>query len=153
MSKNMNNVYFALIFFSAFVSRSQSLRFSYDANGNQIERKLVLIQMQSFSNAVYSEEENVLFSVNSEDVRKLEMIEEIEVFPNPVIDWVTMQWNEEMNVSAIELFDNNGKFQFSRVITFGKSELFDLSQYPAGVYFFRIIGKKGEQKTVKIVKK
>ncbi|WP_372474208.1 hypothetical protein AB4865_02765 [Capnocytophaga sp. ARDL2] len=80
-----NKITFSLLLMGC-LSNAQSLQFSYDANGNQIQRKLDVIEIQSFLYNSYPKEEIDSFSDNNEN------FEEIEVFPNPVIDWVTVQW-------------------------------------------------------------
>ncbi len=69
---------------------------------------------------------------------------DLEVFPNPATDEFYL--NTSLEDYSVEILDFNGKALFSGFYV----RRFDVSQYPAGVYFLSI-SSKGLQKTVKVV--
>lgn len=69
---------------------------------------------------------------------------DLEVFPNPVVDELYL--NTSLENFSVEMVDNNGK-----IISYGTNiHQFDLSQYPAGIYFLSA-WSNGIRKTVKVV--
>ena len=68
----------------------------------------------------------------------------IEVFPNPVKDILTIQYDfiGEMN---LQIISNDGKLLVEKTIVFaGGMATFDFSELPKGVYFLRLVDEQEE---------
>lgn len=77
----------------------------------------------------------------------------IEIFPNPVVDLVNVEWNHELNIRELMLYDNNGKLlQLKKVHQGTTKERFDLSSYSSGMYYIRIYDNSQQSKSFKIIK-
>ena len=62
------------------------------------------------------------------------------IFPNPCVNLLTVSMAE--NILKLELTDGNGKLIFEKN-TYQTTETFDLSKYPTGIYFLKVVNEKG----------
>lgn len=150
----MNKTLLFLTFLASNVN-AQTLEFSYDSSGNQIERRLVVISINSLSQTNSSEqteneEETLLPKSNSlNDNASI-----IEFYPNPVVDLLNVEWGPELQLTEIMLFDNLGKLlQVKKVNSGTVRETFNLSTYSSGVYYIRVFDASKQSKSYKIIKK
>jgi hypothetical protein len=124
--------------------------FSYDAEGNQTERKFewsTTAKVASTPTKETAPTKEIEPKVLSEDV--------VSYHPNPVKDELLLQWelSQDHSVAAINVFDfkmqllqsyNNNSKSNSKNISF--------SNYPGGVYVVVLLYSNGKQKTIKIIK-
>ena len=64
------------------------------------------------------------------------LLETIEMFPNPVVDILTIQYNEQLVMDTITIYDILGKKMF--VVRDDFSGAVDMQLLPSGVYFVRM---------------
>lgn len=135
-------------------AKSQTLEFTYDAAGNQIQRELVTIYLNSLNstNSVEDseqEEETMLPKSESANVNSTT----IEIYPNPVVDLLNVEWPLELQITEIILFDNSGKMlQLKKVYEGTTRETFNLGTYSSGIYYLRVFDRTQQSKTYKIIK-
>ncbi len=133
---------------------AQTLQFTYDSAGNQIQRELVTISVNSLlsTNSIEEteqEEETLLPKSNFINDNSTT----IEFYPNPVIDLLNVEWNSELQLTEIMVFDNNGKLlQLKKVYEGTIREVFDLSSYASGIYYIRVFDVTQQSKSYKIIK-
>lgn len=72
------------------------------------------------------------------DIEDLVMPAQLEIFPNPATNQVTIEW-EKMPKIRIEVFDVLGR-QVERFTAFGGRKFLDVSQWDKGVYFIQADG-------------
>lgn len=64
------------------------------------------------------------------------------VFPNPVINFTTMSWSQR--AEALELIDTQGRLLLTISLDIkgeNGTHLLDMSTFPAGLYFIRLVGE------------
>lgn len=136
-------------------TKAQTLEFTYDSAGNQIQRELVTISVNSIksTNSVYEteqEEETMLPKSNS--INDNSTI--IELYPNPVVDLLNVEWQSNLQITQIMLFDGTGKMlQLKKVNEGTIKETFNLSSYSSGMYYIRLFDAFQQSKSYKIIKK
>lgn len=136
-------------------TKAQTLEFTYDSAGNQIQRELVTIFLNSLLSSntkegTEEEEETLLPKANSLN----ENSTIIEFYPNPVIDLLNVEWDPTLLPTEIMLFDNKGKLlQLKKVYEGTVRETFDLSTYASGIYYIRVFDSNKQSKSYKIIKK
>lgn len=146
-----------LIFITFFVINSvkaQTLLFTYDAAGNQVQRELVIISVNSITstNNVETEQEEETMLPKSNSLNDNASV--IEFYPNPVVDLLNVEWSPELQLTEIMLFDNLGKLlQVKKVNNGTVRETFNLSTYSSGVYYIRVFDASKQSKSYKIIKK
>ena len=134
---------------------AQTFQFTYDPAGNQIQRELVTISVNSLlsTNSVEEteqEEETLLPKSNSINDNSTT----IEFYPNPVVDLLNVEWNPELQLTEIMVFDNRGKLlQLKKVYEGTAREVFNLSTYASGIYYIHIFDANRQSKSYKIIKK
>jgi len=75
----------------------------------------------------------------------------VNVFPNPVVDFLTISnKNEDQNLTVL-LTDVNGKRLYSWKLNSSTTEI-DVSNYETGIYFVNISNAKNNIKSFKILK-
>jgi uncharacterized delta-60 repeat protein len=75
----------------------------------------------------------------------------IRIYPIPVIDKLFISVSNPLPQTSISIFSVTGQPVYTSKITNIITEI-DLSQYPSGVYFIRIVSKNGETIIKKIIK-
>lgn len=86
-----------------------------------------LKQMDFDGNFEYSEVETVLVKADVE----------VRIFPNPVMNELSLAWNDENEFLNMRVIDNAGKVVASRTVTQG--ERLDVSHLPDGVYHVQLV--------------
>lgn len=76
-------------------------------------------------------------------------LENLQVYPNPVIDKVKVVYTQ--NIDRVELYDVLGKIIYSNKVQNTDVEI-DMTQYPTATYFLKIYADN-KLKTVKLIKK
>lgn len=136
-------------------ANAQTLQFTYDPAGNQIQRELVTISVNSLlsTNSVEEaeqEEETLLPKSNSINDNSTT----IEFYPNPVVDLLNVEWQSNLQITEIMLFDSTGKMlQLKKVYEGTTRETFNLSSYSSGIYYVRLFDSFQQSKSYKIIKK
>ena len=134
--------------------KAQTLEFTYDPAGNQIQRELVTLSVNSLlsTNSIEEteqEEDTLLPKSNSLNDNSTT----IEFYPNPVVDLLNVEWDSALNPTEIMLFDNRGKLlQLKKVYEGTMRETFDLSTYASGIYYIRVFDTNKQSKSYKIIK-
>jgi len=96
----------------------------------------------------YAKSSSVLLNIKSmtTDIRSFQEVVTIDVFPNPCHGKVTVRFSNFPDTGgSIEILDISGRKVVSRMVS-GMSEVFNLDQQPAGVYFVK--SKLGSNETV-----
>lgn len=146
-----------LFIFTLFVinaTKAQTLEFTYDPAGNQIQRELVTISVNSIksSNSVETEQEEETMLPKSNSINDNSTI--IELYPNPVVDLLNVEWQSNLQITQIMLFDGTGKMlQLKKVNEGTIKETFNLSSYSSGMYYIRLFDAFQQSKSYKIIKK
>ncbi len=91
---------------------------------------------------------NLLITAVSDEEESLMM----NIFPNPVIDEVQLQFSTEAKNITIELMNAEGKTLSSQNITNVKSFSIDMQTLPSGNYLLSVTEKSFKTKTYKIIK-
>lgn len=133
-------------------SNAQQLQFTYDSSGNQIQRELVTIQVNVLSrenpaNSIDEIEESSESKISLENAQ-------IDIYPNPVVDYLNVQWTNDLNISDVILYDNTGKLlQLKKNNSENSSMIFDLSTYSPGFYYIKVLDLNQMSKTFKVIKR
>ena len=78
-------------------------------------------------------------------------VDQINIYPNPVNDLVTIENPVSNQTMVIELFDSHGNNILRGKLDTGRNK-FDLSSYPSGAYIYRVFSiTDSQQKTGKII--
>lgn|SRR5690606_33448970 len=136
----------SLISFEGF---SQTLEFTYDSAGNQIQRELVTLTVSGFSTNSYQEDEPEQENVDMFDFNQAN----VEYFPNPVEDLLNVRWDSSVLITKIYLFSSSGQLLQIQEAANTTSTVFDLSSYSSGMYHLVLHTVDNQQKTYKIIKK
>jgi hypothetical protein len=67
----------------------------------------------------------------------------VNIYPNPAAGKINIQVSTEIRLVSAELYTITGKKLSERSLAGFTQESFDISAYPAGVYFIRLIGEDG----------
>ncbi|MNL13894.1 hypothetical protein D3C87_1348150 [compost metagenome] len=145
----------AVLFTILFVSSAfaQKLTFSYDAAGNQIERKWVCV------NCLTAKDQAAAKKVAEES--KIQIKEDfnagraIKVYPNPVSETLNVNWvtPEKIFLKRIEVFNMAGNRVFTTTYAPGQVEgQISFNRLPPGTYV--LIGHYSDSKTqsIKVIK-
>jgi hypothetical protein len=77
--------------------------------------------------------------------------EKVKVFPNPVVDFLNIQFPLSWSPANFEIFDISGVLHFKKELL-NSGEQLSLQNLPSGIYFYRLISKKGKVGTGKVLK-
>lgn len=66
----------------------------------------------------------------------------IDIYPNPANDKVLVEMNRMLTNVSLEILDINGRRIKSLTLLNGQSSV-DFSEYPAGIYIFKILNMNG----------
>ncbi len=139
----------------AHFTKAQTLVFTYDPAGNQVQRELVILPVNSLlstnsTEETEQEEETLLPKSNSINDNSTE----IELYPNPVVDILNVEWQSNLQITEIMLFDSTGKMlQLKKIYEGATRETFNLSSYSPGMYYVRLFDSFQQSKSYKIIKK
>ena len=136
------------------LGNAQTLEFSYDNAGNQVKRELVTISINSLmsTNNVETEQEEDTLLPESKSLNDNSTT--IEFYPNPVVDLLNVEWDYDLELTELMIFDNQGKLlQIKKVNKEATNEVFNFSTYASGVYYVRAFDAQQQSKSYKIIKK
>lgn len=154
----MNRFYFILMTWlaSCFAGPlyAQKLTFSYDASGNQIERRWVCVNCLTDDNRALAQK---IASQNKIE-QKIEDFNAgriIKVYPNPVSEILSVNWQtpEKIFLKSIEVFAMAGNRVFRATYPPGRLEAeIPFNRLPPGTYI--LIGFYSDSKTqsIKVIK-
>ncbi len=132
-------------------SSSQILFFSYDLEGNQIERKFV----QYFKIGSGTNVPKEITVIKEENIQEIPADNLISYYPNPVKDELYLQWElvQDNAVESINIYDLNGHLLQSYFNgTRANYQTISFLNYPTGVYAVVLLYSNGKQKSIKIIK-
>jgi hypothetical protein len=124
-----------------FLSAQMALSFGYDTAGNQTQRNLINILIQKN---------------NSVETFALADGDELKYWPNPVADYLNIEWfnDDERYCNNLSILNNQGKLLFSKDYRDDENiDRIDFSQFSVGMYFIKLSYSNKEQKQIKIIKK
>ena len=114
------------------ISISQTLRFSYDQNGNRNSRLIIEEVKSSFPDSSLS---------HNKKHTPYKAIKEVSVniFPNPTSDVINLHYNDydEKSGLKIDLYTANGE-SLKTFIVDKPDQTVDLTNYSAGIYYLKI---------------
>ena len=146
----MKHYLFLLPFFLVFsYSNAQTIIFSYDAAGNQINRVY-----NSTGNRTSNEPIKEYKDLTQNDMKKFFPEDVISYYPNPVRDELFIKWelNEDNKVNDIEIFSTTGQL-ISRISAENKNTIvIPFNNLPSGNYLVILNYKAGEKKSITIIK-
>ncbi|ARV05273.1 hypothetical protein BTO04_00560 [Polaribacter sp. SA4-10] len=89
------------------------------------------------------------FDTNSLSISSLNGIEEIQFYPNPVLE--SISFNKPNDISQIKIYDLNGKLVLRENIYSNNS--INIENLTSGIYIIKIFGKNGSIMNRKLIKK
>lgn len=126
---------FSLFFMSFAMGQTSTVRFTYDENGNRIERRVFVERMEQDENLmeqVVVDTINSFFTTLDKTTRLV-----FSVYPNPTEEKVTVICSCELpSAGRILLFSSLGVLLEERSLS--KIESFDLSHRSSGIYLLKI---------------
>lgn len=149
-----------LILFTLFLSViaspifAQKLTFSYDAAGNQTERRWVCVNCLTSKDQTLAQKKN---TENKDEIKKEEFNigRNIKVHPNPVSEILNVNWQtpEKIFLKSIEVFGMEGNRVFRASYSPGQDQTeITFHRLPPGTYI--LVGYYSDSKTqsIKIIK-
>lgn len=127
---------------AAFAQAPMPIEISYDAAGNRITRKVMMLNMSKGGS--YGDSTYYLDRMNAIQMK---------VYPNPTTGkvFVEMFEAEEIGKSVVRVYDNQGKRMYENTNKGSFVEV-DMSSFPSGYYIVDLWVKE-EHTTWKIIKK
>jgi hypothetical protein len=125
--------------------------FSYDIEGNQIERKFCYGCTSKIVNPIPKE----IIALKEEDLQKFSTDDVISYYPNPVNEELYLKWEliNDNTVFSINVYGLNGQLLKSYSgLTKTNSKNITFQNYPTGTYAVVLFYSNGEQKSIKIIK-
>ena len=116
---------------------------SMNNNTNQYQCVVTSNNCSSTSNAV------TLTVINNVGLSEVDQLNNLEIYPNPTSNFVTVRFNIKLLGSKYQIVDNTGRAVLSGVLL-DENQIVELNILSAGIYSFRVIGELS--KTMKLVK-
>jgi hypothetical protein len=126
------------------------IQFSYDVEGNQIERKFFR-PIPRGKNTAPKE----IVTIKEENIQEISADNLISYYPNPVKDELHLDWKlvQDNAFASIHVYDLNGHLvQSYSNGTRANSQTISFLNYPTGVYAVVLVYNNGKQKSIKIIK-
>lgn len=122
--------------------------FNYDVDGNRTSLNYVIIRVEEDLESVLEGVDKDLSTNNDDIFGEINL----NVYPNPTSGYLVLSSNSQDQVQDVKakLLSLRGDVVEERVISTGDTE-FNLSSYPAGIYFLSI-EFNGEKQLYKIIK-
>lgn len=138
---------FVILLFSIISHAQTQLNFSYDVSGNQQIRTLCINCQAKPSKEIKD--------LTEDDLEKLSGLEKVSYYPNPVKEELYLQWelSKENAVSSVEVFSIAGQLLNQYLTTNKTDQSLPFQNYSAGIYIVLLKNNKGEEKSIKIIKK
>lgn len=142
-------VLYYLLFFIHFLSSGQTIDFTYDQAGNQIQRKYIWNGNRQSNQEVKDYDD----LVNS-DLEKFFPEDVISYYPNPVKEELFLQWEliDNKNVENISIYNISGQVIKNVKISSEKRIVLNFSDFSVGSYLVILFYSNGEKKEIKIIK-
>lgn len=126
---------------------------TFTAGGSQLDWTVgepVIISGSSASNIVTQgfHQTNLVITA----ITNPETIYSVNIFPNPSIDFIELQFRNIQIPVAIELYSSDGKLVFSLSNHKTENLKLDLSKYPAGTYLLNINDTFSKPRTYQLIK-
>jgi hypothetical protein len=135
-----------------FAKAQNSVGYSYDANGNRVQRYFVGLRPINLNFL------NTADSIKAVEENKLLAEEKgIKVYPNPTLDRIYIVINkpgnnpDELGKTEILILDNSGK-TLGQLKYSGNETSFDMSAYPPGNYNVKIVFSDKKTINYKVLK-
>ena len=130
---------------NCFSQNNPMVVFTYDSNGNRTSLNYILTRV--LDDGITEDTINN----NKEVVSPMDVA--ISVYPNPVTDYLVVATTayDQNQVISIKVYSVNGYMIEEKVTSSDRTE-FNLSNYPAGIYFLSVICDE-ERQLWKIIKK
>ena len=141
MTDRMSYLFLCMLFMSINLLGQSAIHYSYNQNGNRIQRKLLIIPPNTQSS---SREMHNTPTKPSEDYT-------IGVFPNPVQDHLTVNISGSAASCASVLSDESGRVLISLQNQPAQSQV-DMRPYQPGVYYLSVTPSGGKVTVYKILK-
>ncbi|MGI9652012.1 T9SS type A sorting domain-containing protein [Chryseobacterium sp. RLHN22] len=149
-----------LLFYSICYSQLNPTKayFRYDEAGNQIYRgDNVSGRYQVNHVDVRTDNKQLSNKITSNTISDTEFLRNIRIYPVPVKDILTIDWNDSVNdlISDISLYEQNTVhwvFQSKNISTLNKQVKINLSQKYMGVYILTFVLKDGRRISKNITK-
>ena len=129
-----------------------TLKFIFDAAGNQTNRQFVYIASGVWRPANINNPEPV---AKEKTLTESDLFDDILYYPNPVISELFVKWKNSENsfVEKIELYSFSGQLLKSIPNNKNNEETtFDFQEFPSGYYNLVLVYSSGESKDLKIIK-
>ena len=133
-------------------SDPNTLKFIFDAAGNQTNRQFIYIASGVWRPANNNNPEPV---AKEKTLIESDLFDDILYYPNPVVSELYVKWKNSENsfVEKIELYSFSG--QLLKSISNNKNTeetSFDFQEFPSGYYNLVLVYSSGESKDLKIIK-
>lgn len=143
MNQKLFKLFFVALILNCIGLRAQKVQFSYDRNGNSVQRKLYCSGCPESGRQAKPNEKK-----NQQTATQLGL----SVFPNPAQEKIEVSISnlKQEYAATILLIDDQGKTLLTQKSTSQVSSV-DMSSYRAGIYFIRVV-VGSESLSYKIIK-
>ncbi|WP_304064841.1 T9SS type A sorting domain-containing protein [Pedobacter glucosidilyticus] len=154
----MKKIYFIILCTCCLMLKLQAqerLTFTYDAAGNQTQRKWICANCSSSAYRPTEEQVKLLNDSKFADEDK-EPKRSLEGFPNPVTEQMQVKWssNEQIYVKQLMLFSVLGVKVLEKTFqSYEQSTILDFTSLAPGIYVLQAIYSDNLKETLKIFKK
>lgn len=135
----------AMLVVKCSLTHAQKVRFTYDASGNQIERKLICVNCLTENAGMRREAPN-----------DTAVVGHFKVAPNPVSEHLYVTWQppgKTISVQRIDIFDMRGnKLHSVRYDPNQRQDRIPFMNFPPGIYILVALYSDGKKETIKVVK-
>jgi hypothetical protein len=153
--KNLGIIIFILLVQNA---KSQNkVGYFYDNNGNRYQRYFIGFRPtnQDSSQSTLDSLLNTPYNQNNSPTNPQEIADElgISVYPNPTLDLIFVKISKvtENKLTDLYLIDNFGRYLANKKYS-GNETSFDLSNYPSGNYYLKMVLKDSRTITYNVIK-
>lgn len=152
MKRVLGFIVFCVISFS--YSQGQEVHFGYDEAGSQVYRQVK--EVSEFEIVLHDfNEKRVTQSVENEDENSF--FKEVEIYPNPVKDVLTVEWSEKIEdkIYQVQLYQHSNLHWVYKSegesLHYRKVKI-AMQEYPYGIYILTFVLKDGRRMSVNIIK-
>jgi hypothetical protein len=90
--------------------------------------------------------------VTPTSIIEINSVKELQVYPNPANNQVTISSSTSLSNASITLLDVTGKVLFKKNNLEGQHQTIDISQFSSGIYFVELINQNGNISRTKLIK-